>query len=133
MRPLVLVLVAMTLASRPCGAAGSKLPTAQWGGEHVILSMEGEEGIRIEFDCAHATLPEAPTLDQDGVFDVEGRYTQEHGGPIRKDEDTSGKVARFQGSLKGDTLTLTIVLDKETKLGPYTLEKGKSGRIFKCR
>ena len=132
MRPLLLVLflVVMVAVSRPYGAGQDRLPSATWGGQHLVMSMD--DGIHLEFDCAHATLAEAPKLDKDGSFDVVGHYKQEHGGPVRKDEDETGNPARFQGSLKGDTLTLTIVLDDKTKLGPYTLEKGKPGRIFKC-
>jgi hypothetical protein len=59
---------------------------------------------------------------------------QEHGGPIRSDEQPAEHTARYAGRLAGQTLTLTITLtDKQQNIGTYTLVHGQSPNIFKCR
>jgi hypothetical protein len=103
-----------------------------WGGRHVGMEVTGS-GATLDFDCAHAFIEQSITLDANGRFDVPGRYFQERGGPVRSDADQSGQSAHFKGSLTGKTLTLTIMIDGSSEsIGPFTLEFGKSGRIFKC-
>lgn len=104
----------------------------KWGGRHVGMDVTAE-GALLDFDCAHATINQPLKLDGAGNFDVQGRYTKEHGGPVRSDEDQSGSAARFRGHFAGKTLTITITLDDSTEsFGPFTLEHGKYPRIFKC-
>jgi hypothetical protein len=72
-------------------------------------------------------------VNANGSFDVSGFYKQEHGGPVRSDEDQSGQPAHFKGRLTGKSLTLTITLESSSaSIGPFTLELGKTPRIFKC-
>ena len=56
----------------------------------------------------------------------------ERGGPVRADENPKGYPATYTGSIKGNTMTLTLKiadLDEET----FTLEKGKPGELVKCK
>ncbi len=56
----------------------------------------------------------------------------ERGGPIRADDEPNGHPATYTGSIKGNTMTLTLKVgdsDEET----FTLEKGKEGELFKCK
>lgn len=104
----------------------------KWGGRHVGMDVTGD-GAQLDFDCAHATINQPLTLDGGGNFDVKGFYVQEHGGPVRSDEDQSGQPARFKGRVAGKTLTLTVTLDSSAQsIGTFTLEHGKYPRIVKC-
>jgi hypothetical protein len=104
----------------------------KWGGRHVGMEVT-PDGAQLDFDCAHAIINQPLQLDAGGNFDVQGRYTKEHGGPVRSDEDQGGAAARFKGHFEGKTLTLTITLDGSAEaIGPFTLEHGKYSRIFKC-
>ncbi len=126
------VLGILALAAAPGSAAPRRLATGTWGGEHLRLTVDARAGVDLDFDCARGHIDGVPALDDEGSFEVEGRYLQEHGGPVRKDEDTRGRPVRYRGTVSGDTLTLGFTLD-ETPQGPFTLQHGKPGRVVKCR
>ncbi|HEX8493386.1 MAG TPA: hypothetical protein VF658_11130 [Pyrinomonadaceae bacterium] len=103
-----------------------------WGGQHVQMEVS-RDGAQLDFDCAHATISQPLKLDRSRRFDVKGFYAQEHGGPIRADEDQNGSPARFKGSLNGKTLTLMVTLEGSAEsIGPFTLRFGQAPRIVKC-
>lgn len=104
----------------------------EWGGEHLglVASLEGAE---LEFDCATGRTSEAITPDAAGRFSVAGFHFPGHGGPIRQDEEPVRIPARFDGTVRGDFMTISVTLtDWATTLGPYTLLRGASPRVFKC-
>lgn len=112
--------------------AGGPVAAGRWGGPHVSLEVT-DSGGRIEFDCAHGTLEEPLQLDADGRFDVRGTFSREHGGPIRRGEEESGKPARYAGSIRGTTMELSVTLTEGNQaVGSFTLESGKAGLIHKC-
>ncbi|MEO8285756.1 MAG: hypothetical protein ABI670_04925 [Chloroflexota bacterium] len=117
----------------PTGApgTGATLKTGQWGGQHVRIDVTAD-GTLIEFDCAHATIAQPITLDSAGNFDVTGIFVQEHGGPVRAD-DEQGRPARFTGSTDGTNLNIAITYtDDNTKIGAFSLVYGAQARIVKC-
>jgi len=104
----------------------------EWGGEHLglVANMEGAE---LEFDCATGRTSGAITPDAAGRFSVAGFHAPGHGGPIRDDEETVELPARYDGVVYGDLMTISVTLpDWATTLGPYTLVRGASPRVFKC-
>lgn len=102
-----------------------------WGGEHIVLEVS-DRGAEVEFDCAHGQVIQPITPDKHGNFDVAGTVTAEHGGPVRRDEDTPATPARYSGHIDGDTMTLTITLGKEN-IHTYTLTRGSHPILRKCR
>jgi hypothetical protein len=109
----------------------SAVATGAWGGEHIVLQVS-EKGADVEFDCAHGQVTQLITLDKQGDFDVAGTFTPEHGGPVRRDENTPSASARYSGHVDGDTMSLKITLGEE-KVGIYTLNRGSRPRLTKCR
>lgn len=109
---------------------GRGLPSGTWGGDHAVLEMT-EKGGEIEFDCANGRITEPIAPDDDGHFDVQGIFTAEHAGPVR-DDDPGGDPARYQGDVRDDTMTLTVVR-KDDSLGPFTLTRGRRPNLRKCR
>ena len=102
-----------------------------WGGDHAALTITAT-GSSIEFDCAHGTMPAPLTLNRD-TFDVAGEYVQEHGGPIRSDDNAPRQPARYSGTVSGRTMTLRVRLTETAQdLGAFTLTLGSAGRVFKC-
>jgi hypothetical protein len=111
-------------------AAGS------WGGEHIILEVSRAGG-EIEFDCAQGKITQSLFMNRAGDFEVAGTFTPQHGGPVRRDENTVATPAHYSGHIEGQTegqtMTLTVTLDKEKeKLGPFTLVLGSTPRLRKC-
>jgi hypothetical protein len=102
-----------------------------WGGEHVILEVS-KKGAEVEFDCAHGQITQPMTLDQHGDFDTPGTFTPEHGGPVRRDENTPPADARYSGHVDGGAMTLTVTLGKE-KVGSFTLTRDSHPILRKCR
>jgi hypothetical protein len=108
----------------------SAVAIGAWGGEHVVLKVS-EKGADVEFDCAHGQVTQLIALDKHGDFDVAGTFTPEHGGPVRRDENSTSTSARYSGHVDGDTMSLTVTLGKE-KVGIYTLMRGSRPRLTKC-
>src|SRR5512147_806266 len=81
-----------------------KLATGVWGGQHVRAEVT-ESGAEFEFDCAHGTIGQRIMLDGSGKFDVPGKFAPEHGGPVRRDEESNDRSVRYSGSVKGEEMT----------------------------
>jgi hypothetical protein len=110
-----------------------KLPAGVWGGQHIRMDVTAN-GANLEYDCAASTIDEPIVLDGDGNFDVKGKYSPQHGGPARRDEETDGPAAHYVGQVKDNEMTLTITIaDKKDLFGSFNLRKGSEGRLMKCR
>ena len=109
------------------------LPVGQWGGEHISLDVTGR-GATVEYDCAHATIARRITIDRHGGFDVSGKQSSEHGGPVRQGQEASGYPVRFKGQVNDKTMTLNVTnsLTKEL-IGTFTLVHGAEPRLMKCK
>jgi len=113
-------------------APPSALPPGEWGGEHMGLVVS-DSGAVADFDCAHGRIDEAIAPDAGGAFEARGVFVREHGGPIRQGEREDSHPAVYTGQVKGDKMTVTIVLvDTHETVGTFTLERGSSGRVVKC-
>jgi hypothetical protein len=111
---------------------GRRVPAGDWGGPRAGFTVE-EGGARLELDCAHGTIGRPLTMDAKGVFQADGRYFREHGGPTLRDEKDEGRPARYSGAFSGRTLTLTVKLGDGETLGPYALMLGRPPRLTRCR
>jgi hypothetical protein len=132
---LVIVLLASSNLLLPAvGRAtpnASSISTGSWGGEHIVLDVSAKSA-EVEFDCAHGQITQPMTIDKRGDFDVAGTFTPEHGGPVRRDEDTQPASARYSGHVESDTIRLTVTVGKET-VGTFTLTRGLRPILTKCR
>ncbi|MET0624203.1 MAG: hypothetical protein ABW250_14565 [Pyrinomonadaceae bacterium] len=111
---------------------GRPLAAGTWGGEHI--SLESTAGTtRLEFDCAHATIPRPLELDDAGHFDERGEYVRERGGPLREGQRPESHPARFSGTIRGGEMTLTVTLtDTGAEIGTFNLGRGREPLITKC-
>jgi hypothetical protein len=111
----------------------SRVMSGAWGGDHVRLRVS-EEGGALEFDCAHGQINAPFKTDAEGRFDLQGTYTSEGPGPIRIGHLPTASPARYAGRVEGETMTLGVRLaDSGESLGTYTLTRGATGRVWKCR
>ena len=143
MRSLPLYLYITTLVAAllvvPVGSAANA-PSAQadgeganvWGGDHVRIELH-KTGADLDFDCATGTIDQPLALPSEGKFQVRGTYTQERGGPVKKDGNKA-VPATYVGTVKNGTMHLQIVLqDNNATVGTYDLVRGQLGHVFKCR
>ena len=108
-----------------------RIPRGVWGGQHIKIEV-GTKSAAIEYDCASGKIEGPLVIDANGNFKLHGIHRMERGGPIRADEKPKEIPATYTGSIKGNTMTLTLKIedaDEET----FTLEKGKPGDLFKCK
>lgn len=109
----------------------NRIATGVWGGEHIRIEV-GSKSATIEYDCASGVIDGPLVVDSNGQFNLRGTHKMERGGPVRQGEEPNQHPATYTGSIKGNTMTLTLKLadfDAET----FTLEKGKPGELVKCK
>ena len=128
---------ALTLASQPVAnpqqGRDADASSSVWGGNDVSMEVT-PQGAKLEFDCAHGEILQAIQPNAKGEFTARGTYTPEHGGPVFKDNPPRDLEAVYKGSIDGDTMRLEIMLaEKEQAPEPFTLTRGKVGRLVKCR
>jgi len=105
----------------------------RWGGEHIGLELTAEGG-SVEFDCASGEILHGIVPDQNGRFDVAGRYIEEHGGPVRQGAPHADVTVRYSGRVKDGRMKLTVKRsDTKAPLGTFTLERGREPSLVKCR
>jgi hypothetical protein len=120
-------------ASKVSVGDGKRLEKGGWGGEHIRLEVT-DGGAEVEHDCAHGTITKPIVLDSDGRFDVRADFVVERGGPVRRDQPPPTRPARYSGRVEGDNMTLSVTLtDTGEDAGTFTLTRGSSGRLMKCR
>jgi hypothetical protein len=131
-RPFAGLLCALLACSSGAGAVGTtKVAPGTWGGEHLILEVTAQ-GAQFEFDCAQGRLDGPLVVDARGALDQKGTFTPEHGGPVRRDEETPKSDARYAGRIDGDTMTLTVSR-AGAEVGSFSLKRGARPPLRKCR
>ena len=107
-----------------------RIPTGVWGGPHINIEV-GEKSATIEYDCASGVIDGPLVVDGNGNFKLRGTHRIERGGPISADEKPNEHSATYTGSIKGNTMTLTLKVGDSDET--FTLEKGKEGELVKCK
>jgi hypothetical protein len=108
-----------------------RIAPGMWGGQHISINV-GPKYAKIEYDCASGVINGPLVVDAAGHFNLRGTHRRERGGPLRADDNPPDYPATYTGTIKGNTMTLTLKVedsDEET----FTLEKGKPGDLFKCK
>lgn len=117
------------------GCAGPEIPavvTGEWGGVHLGLVVTAA-GADLEYDCAEGRINGAVRPDASGRFSAVGVHIPGHGGPIRFGEILETRPARYDGTVRGDKMTITVTLtDTNEVLGTFTLIQGASPHVIKC-
>lgn len=127
----LVLLIGFSAVSRP--RKMQRLSQGTWGGSQIRVNVEQTKA-SIDYVCAHGTINGPLTFDSKGRFTWRGTHSSERPGPIRLGQDPDSQSAIYSGSIKGDTITLTVRLeDSKEVLGTFTLKRGVSGRVFRCR
>jgi hypothetical protein len=113
-------------------AQKTRIATGVWGGLHINLEV-GSNSAKVEYDCAHGAIDGPLVVDTNGKFELRGSFTPERGGPVRADDTPQPQPASYTGTIKGDTMTLTLKVSGADESETFTLENGKAGELFKCK
>lgn len=108
------------------------IPRGEWGGDHISMNV-GEGSAKLEFDCAHGYIQGPLVVDDAGKFQWRGTFAPERGGPVRLGETSREQTATYSGELKGNTMTLNLKIADADDTETFTLEKGKTGKLVKCK
>ncbi len=131
MRRLAFLTAALCLAACRNAPIDTQDVLGTWGGANARLVLEDSLGT-IEYDCAHGTIARGWTVSTSGEFHGTGRHVQETGGPSFSG-DTLSRPARYDGSIDGNSLNLTVTLTDSAKLlGTFVLKHNSNGSVFKC-
>lgn len=126
--PALLLLLTAGCASVP--PAGVPL-TGRWGGEHVVLELTPSGGT-LEHDCAAGRI-DGPVLPRpDGTFQASGTHTPGTGGRERAGVVPPSYAARYDGSVRGDRMTLQVRVENGVLVGPFTLRRGVEPMLRRC-
>ena len=109
-----------------------RIATGVWGGQHIQIKVAANSAT-IEYDCANGVIDGPLVVDSDGNFNLRGTHRMERGGPVRAGGEPKKIPATYTGSVKGNTMTLTLKLTGSSDEETFTLERGKEGEIVKCR
>lgn len=128
---VVLILLLLLICVNAETKKMHRIATGVWGGEHIRMEV-GAKSATIEYDCATGVINGPLVVDSNGEFNLRGIHQMERGGPVRADDNPKQHEATYTGSIKGNTMTLTLKFaDFEPET--FTLEKGKPGELFKCK
>lgn len=118
--------------TRAATVAPKIVPNGVWGGSGIRIDVR-KKGARVEFDCAHGTIPGTLKTDGNGGFDFKGLIEMERGGPVHEGRQAQRRTARYAGRVEGATMALTVtLLDAGEAIGTFTLVRGKRARLTKC-
>jgi hypothetical protein len=113
--------------------APDALTQGVWGGEHIRFEVTGR-GANVEYDCAHGTVEGRIVVDRRGRFGVNGMHYEEHGGPVRADEDAAGYPVRLSGTVGGSLMKLTVTrAGTKRVIGTFSLARDREANLVKCR
>jgi len=129
---LLCATVFLSSAAASAGRGGDE-GAQLWGARGIALRMT-EQGAKIEFDCAHASILQPIEPNASGEFSVPGTYTPEAGGPVQKNNPGRDLPATFHGVIRRDSIHLEMTVSGEGQQPrSFTLTRGNPGRLVKCR
>ena len=128
----VLFLLILCAAALVYSRMTQRIPRGEWGGDHISMNV-GEGSAKIEYDCAHGEIQGPLVVDEAGKFQLRGTFTMERGGPVRQGESERTQAASYSGEIKGNTMTLILKISEPEDAETFTLEKGKAGKLVKCK
>jgi hypothetical protein len=128
-----IIAVALLMALAGCATMEQKPANlmGDWGGPHIGLVLEGGLG-KVSYDCASGTIDKAIIPGPEGRFTVPGTHIEGQGGPVRVGQIFRSQPATFSGMVTGQQMTLRVVLEDGTALGPFALTENAEPQLTRC-
>jgi hypothetical protein len=103
-----------------------------WSGKHITLEIS-ESNATVDYDCAKGSIGKKILLDKNNRFNIVGEYAEEHGGPVRIDEQPETVKVVYSAQIVGKKMSLTVKRTDNNKLiGKFTLYFGREPYLVKC-
>lgn len=137
MRPAVASIVCLTCFVTACGETVTGptdvVSAGAWGSDQLVLTVAANDAT-IESGCDSGRIAVPIVPDRAGRFSVSGTYAFGRGGPSQPgDPPMRGHAARYDGTIDGRTMQLTIFLpDLSRTLGPFQLSFGRKNLFDRC-
>jgi hypothetical protein len=95
-------------------------PIGFWGGDGIAVIVTDTQ-VQVQGDCFSGLIPQALTTDATGNFNMSGIY-QLLGGPVRQGQQDV--PAQFSGSINGNIMVMSITVDSQFSVGPFSFTFG---------
>ncbi len=105
---------------------------AAWGGDRLNLVIDGKGAAQVELDCASGAIAGPIVLSEKRNFTAAGTFEQYRSGPQRADESAAVTKARYEGTVEGTTMTLSIWPEGAAKPQVFKLRKGAAVKLVRC-
>ena len=131
---MIRISIALAALLAGCAAPEPKMDllAGGWGGSHVGLVIDAEGG-KLEYDCGAGTIDHPLVLNSLGEFHERGTHTPGMGGPVRQEYVPPSLPAVYEGSVKGERMTLRVIIPSNgTVIGPLELRKGAAPILMRC-
>jgi hypothetical protein len=130
---IMLVLAVLPLVANCAARPAATAPLiGVYGADHIQLTV-GTTDSAVEYDCAEGTI--FGPLPVRGAFRNSGTHRPGTGGPEQVDEVRPSYPATYEGRVLADAIELVVDVDLPsgpTRLGPYRLQSGSEGNLFRC-
>lgn len=103
-----------------------------WGGDRLRLVIDAKGAGRVELDCASGAIFGPVVLSETGGFTAVGTFEQYRSGPQRADEAAAVTKARYEGTVEGGTMTLSVWPERAAKPQVFKLHKGVAVKLVRC-
>ncbi len=128
----MIAIAAALIAAANAGASMPNLLIGEFGGAQSRFVASPTGGV-LSLGCGSASIAAPIRLDRHGRFTATGHYDDWQGGPQLVEDGRPAKTdpARFDGEVKGTTLTLTITRGTAPPQ-VLTFEQGRRSKIIGC-
>lgn len=130
---IVLLGAWMMNATLAMGAPAAQPIEGAWGGDRLRLVVDAKGSGRVELDCAGGEIAGPLVVSEKGSFTASGTFEQYRSGPQRGDEPAAVTKARYEGTIQGTTMTLSIWPEGASAPQIFKLQKGAAVKLVRCR
>lgn len=121
----------MVTPPETCAAPSASIEGA-WGGDRLQLTIDATGLGRVELDCASGTIAGPLKVSDEGRFTASGKLEQYRNGAQAADEAAASSKAMYEGEIKGEQMTLSILREGAAKPQVFQLRKGARVKLVRC-
>lgn len=103
-----------------------------WGGNGIRVSVD-QKKVSVEYACASGEIIGRLRMDKTGSFKANGFHIVQRPGPVRMNDTPQRQPARFEGKIRGKTMTISVILTETGEnIGNFELKRDATVRLHRC-